>query len=86
MPISLVELPKEVVKHGDAMKHAKTMIRIHKQVRNKIELSNTKYKKRRDNGICGVRIFEVGDLRWLYGSIVSMVKDAQIVNKGRGSL
>lgn len=54
------------MKYGDAKKKAYAVIKLHEQVKNNIELVNTKYKKRRDNGVNGAGNFKVGDLIWLY--------------------
>lgn len=65
IPLDLIPMPKEELVHTDAKSRLEGMLKLHKQVRERIETINATYK-RKANKNRKPRVFEVGDLVWLH--------------------
>nr|KAJ0226813.1 hypothetical protein LSAT_V11C100043320 [Lactuca sativa] len=65
MPLDLIPLPKDELVHKDANDKLKAMMKLHQQVREKIEAVNELYKQK-SNKHRKPRVFQDGDLVWVY--------------------
>ena len=65
LPLDLIPLPKEELVHKDAESKLKSMVRLHEQVRARIEAVNEAYK-RKSNKNRKPRVFNIGDLVWVH--------------------
>ncbi|KAI3515986.1 hypothetical protein L1887_14893 [Cichorium endivia] len=65
MPLDLIPLPKEELVHKDANDKLKSTMKLHQQVREKIEVVNVTYKQK-SNKNRKPRVFNEGDLVWLH--------------------
>ncbi|KAI3789955.1 hypothetical protein L2E82_02762 [Cichorium intybus] len=65
MPLDLIPLPKEELVHKDANNKLKSMMKLHEQVRDKIEATNAAYKQK-SNKNKKARVFDEGDLVWVH--------------------
>ncbi|KAI3740084.1 hypothetical protein L2E82_30502 [Cichorium intybus] len=65
MPLDLIPLPKEELVHKDANDKLKSMMKLHEQVRDKIEAANAAYKQK-SNKNKKARVFDEGDLVWVH--------------------
>lgn len=65
MPLDLIPLPKDELVHKDANDKLKAMMKLHQQVREKIESVNEVYKQK-SNKHRKPRVFQEGDLVWVH--------------------
>ena len=65
LPLDLVPLPKDELVHKDADAKLKSMMKLHQQVRERIEAINASYKQK-SNKNRKPRLFEEGDLVWVH--------------------
>jgi hypothetical protein len=65
LPLDLIPLPKDELVHKDAESKLKAMIKLHEQVRARIESVNETYK-RKSNKHRKPRVFKEGDLVWVH--------------------
>ncbi|KAL6529609.1 hypothetical protein OROGR_015232 [Orobanche gracilis] len=64
MPLDLIPLPKDELVHKDAESKLKSMMNLHKQVRERIQEINQAYREKSSKHR-KTRLFEVGDLVWI---------------------
>ena len=65
LPLDLIPLPKDELVHKDADAKLKSMMKLHQQVRERIEAINASYKQK-SNKNRKPRLFEEGDLVWVH--------------------
>ena len=65
LPLDLIPLPKEELVHKDAEAKLKSMIKLHQEVRERIEAVNANYQKKSNKGR-RPRVFSEGDLVWVH--------------------
>ena len=65
LPLDLIPLPKEELLHKDADAKLKSMMKLHNQVRDRIETINASYKQK-SNKNRKARVFSEGDLVWVH--------------------
>ncbi|XP_074303669.1 uncharacterized protein LOC141638156 [Silene latifolia] len=65
LPLDLIPLPKDELVHKDAESKLKAMLKLHEQVRARIEAVNAAYKRKSSKNK-KPRVFEVGDLVWVH--------------------
>ena len=64
--IDLIAMPQDKFIHEGAKEQAEFIMKIHKEVRKNIEMTNEIYKKQANKRVKNVRNFEVGDIVWIY--------------------
>ncbi|XP_074283863.1 uncharacterized protein LOC141608406 [Silene latifolia] len=65
LPLDLIPSPKKELVHKDAEATLKAMMKLHEQVRDRIEAVNAAYKRKSSKNK-KPRVFEVGDLVWVH--------------------
>jgi hypothetical protein len=63
LPLDLVVFPKEELVHKDAEAKLKSMVKLHEQVKERIQAVNEAYRRRSKNK---AKVFEEGDLVWVH--------------------